>query len=358
MIESDQKWKKIKILFLVRHLKNIKITIILKGFSDKELTFFVVIQYLIEECPNGWIYMQGSCYKFSSKALNWNAAKSACEALGSNLVVINSQAEQQALTTKIPGSQRTWIGLHRNPKDKSRLVWVDGSPVTYTHWYKGEPSSLREECGEMYRKVHGWKWNDMSCSATFPYVCETRRKLCLTSNKKLEYIIPLHYAFLSFCHLFSNFQPTPVGSFLWRVALVFLLPAVSHPIKGMDLLVLLHAPVDIKSAVLRLLSAEEVELGVDNWTQSPVKVWLIRCVFYKHLYDICHYSQLSPCGHLAITDTPLLQALPVPANKNYWKYLSLLRTSYNLYYYYRTSDYGHQIVVPKVSVIEGVDFNH
>ncbi|XP_078360841.1 CD209 antigen-like protein A isoform X4 [Oculina patagonica] len=78
-------------------------------------------------CPKNWIYMEGSCYHFSSGAsLNWTAAKSACEDLGSNLVVINSQAEQQAIAAKV--SQRTWIGLYRNPKDKSRWLWVDGSP--------------------------------------------------------------------------------------------------------------------------------------------------------------------------------------------------------------------------------------
>jgi len=117
--------------------------------------------------------MQGSCYKFSSKALNWTAAKSACEALGSDLVVINSQTEQQALTSQI--RQRTWIGMHRDPKDKSRWLWVDGSRLTYTYWYEGEPNSVYEECAEMYPKVHGWKWNDLGCSNSFPYVCETRR---------------------------------------------------------------------------------------------------------------------------------------------------------------------------------------
>lgn len=116
--------------------------------------------------------MHGSCYKFSSKALNWNAAKAACEALGSNLVVITSHAELQALTSKV--SSTTWIDLHRDPKDKSRWLWVDGSRPTYTHWNTGEPNGLHEECAEMYSNVRGWKWNDGRCSTAFPYVCETR----------------------------------------------------------------------------------------------------------------------------------------------------------------------------------------
>ena len=122
-------------------------------------------------CPNSWVNLQGSCYKFSSRALNWNAAKSACESFGSDLVVINSQTELQALTSKV--SQTVWIGMHRDPKDKSCWLWVDGSRSTYTHWYKGEPNSLHEECAEMYPKVYGWKWNDLPCSRARLYVCET-----------------------------------------------------------------------------------------------------------------------------------------------------------------------------------------
>ena len=121
-------------------------------------------------CPNGFIYMQGSCYKFSSEAVNWNAAKSACEALGSDLVVINSQAELQAIGAKI--TKDTWIGMYRDPKAKSRWLWVDGSRATYTHWNSGEPNNLHEECAEMYTKQ--WKWNDASCGNTYRYVCETR----------------------------------------------------------------------------------------------------------------------------------------------------------------------------------------
>ncbi|KAJ7382018.1 hypothetical protein OS493_037661 [Desmophyllum pertusum] len=136
-------------------------------------------------CPNNWVHMQGSCYKFISQAVNWNAAKSACETLGSKLVVINSQAEQQAISSKLPDAQqRTWIGLYRDPKDKSRWLWVDGTRPTYTYWNTREPSSLREECGEMYPKRSGRKWNDVTCTASFPYICETPGGTALMIFKK------------------------------------------------------------------------------------------------------------------------------------------------------------------------------
>ena len=137
--------------------------------------------------------MQGSCYKFSTGTLNWNAAKSACEALGSRLVVVNSKAEQQALASKITYNARTWLGFHRNHRDKSRWLWVDGSKPTYTNWNSREPNSLREECAEIYPKSGGWKWNDQSCSDSFRYICE------INGNKESNWL--LHVLSLNFSYV-------------------------------------------------------------------------------------------------------------------------------------------------------------
>ena len=86
--------------------------------------------------------------------------------------MVKSQAEQQALAPKI--TQRTFIGLYRDPKDISRWLWLDGTRPKYTHWYKGEPNDLKEKCGEIYPPIHGWRWNDIACTETLHYVCETK----------------------------------------------------------------------------------------------------------------------------------------------------------------------------------------
>ena len=123
----------------------------------------------------------------SSNTLNWNAAKSACEALGSTLAMIKSQAEQQALGPKLP--RRTWIGLHRNPKEKSRWLWVDGTQATYFAWSNNEPNNVVEECAEIIPE-RTWKWNDHMCSYAANYVCETKgglKNIMLTVNKNPFY---------------------------------------------------------------------------------------------------------------------------------------------------------------------------
>lgn len=147
------------------------------------------LSYISGVCPNNWIHMQGSCYKFFSKGLNWNAAKTACEALGSKLVVINSQAENLAVGDKT-GGQGTLIGLHRNPKDKSRWLGLDGSRPTYTPWASGEPNNYggNEDCAHMRSKSSGYKWNDVACHLySLPHVCETSGK------KSKSYFLVINY---------------------------------------------------------------------------------------------------------------------------------------------------------------------
>ncbi|XP_073250429.1 uncharacterized protein [Porites lutea] len=144
--------------------------------SNQFFKAFSVMDVIIVQhkgiCPNNWIRLKGSCYKVSSGSTNWNAAKSACEAMGSKLAILTSQAEQQALASKI--SQDVWIGLHRDPNDNSRWMWVDGSRTTYTHWSNREPNDHggNEDCTYMFPPAG--KWNDSPCSHGRQYLCETK----------------------------------------------------------------------------------------------------------------------------------------------------------------------------------------
>ena len=87
---------------------------------------------------------------------------------------MDSQAKQNLLTPKVGGD--TWIGLQRDPRNRSRWLWVDGSRATYTNWYSGEPNdgkgSVIHDCVEMYEPVNEGKWNDRSCKDSRRYVCE------------------------------------------------------------------------------------------------------------------------------------------------------------------------------------------
>ena len=105
--------------------------------------YWFLMHVILTVCPKNWVRFRNSCYKFSSKPAPSNAAKASCEAQGSHLVVINSRAENQALSSRvIHSSHYMHIGLHRDPKYQSRWLWVDGSRSTFTNWCSGEPDNV------------------------------------------------------------------------------------------------------------------------------------------------------------------------------------------------------------------------
>ena len=50
-------------------------------------------------------------------------------------------------------------------------AWLDGSPMSYTDWYPGEPnfSGNKEFCGHIWKMG---KWNDVNCDYLQGYVCK------------------------------------------------------------------------------------------------------------------------------------------------------------------------------------------
>ncbi|CAH2272360.1 Hypothetical predicted protein [Pelobates cultripes] len=78
---------------------------------------------LEDSCPDGWTYFTLSCYYVSKVGKSWDDAKKLCETKESHLVVINSDAEQDYVTS-IAKQQYTWIGLTDASED---WKWIDGT---------------------------------------------------------------------------------------------------------------------------------------------------------------------------------------------------------------------------------------
>ena len=74
----------------------------------------------------------------------WTNAQAKAEALNGHLVTINDEAEQDWIVSLFnpPDAPRPlWIGLH-DPNGTGNFAWVDGTPVSYTKWYPGEPNYI------------------------------------------------------------------------------------------------------------------------------------------------------------------------------------------------------------------------
>lgn len=110
---------------------------------------------------------EGHSYFFSTDTKTWDAAVSACFAMGMKPVVVNDSAEDQWLRAQQP-TLTWWLG-NNDRTTEGTWVWASGTS-TYTHWNAGEPNNVNnEDCGTSAPSG----WNDVPCTATYRYVCES-----------------------------------------------------------------------------------------------------------------------------------------------------------------------------------------
>ncbi|XP_036797745.1 CD209 antigen-like protein 2 [Oncorhynchus mykiss] len=119
-------------------------------------------------CPGGWRKFDSSCYFLSIVSKTWKESRRDCLNRGGDLVIIQSREEQDYIKTFMVMS---WIGL--TDEDREGLwTWVDNTQLTTAeYWHPGEPNGGREEnCGMIWMNYDAW--NDASCSAALPWICE------------------------------------------------------------------------------------------------------------------------------------------------------------------------------------------
>ncbi|XP_053790736.1 C-type lectin domain family 4 member E-like [Vidua chalybeata] len=139
-------------------------------------------------CPKGWRRFQGSCYFLSPDTMSWSESAQNCTGMGSQLVVINSKAEQEFLFNltkeKVTNIYETkyYIGLAAY---KNGWQWVDHTPYenTATFWKPGEPNLLfAEKCAAIHVKGNRdpntySNWNNVLCITSCYRICEQAVKL-------------------------------------------------------------------------------------------------------------------------------------------------------------------------------------
>ncbi|KAL4721252.1 hypothetical protein ACJJTC_005478 [Scirpophaga incertulas] len=129
----------------------------------------------------------GSCYKIPKRAGTWNQAYAQCRADGGHLVVLNSQAEHDAvfalmnIEPKVENSQAWWYfyaGFRaENSEEGSPRVFKTIFNETldeagYGTWAENEPNNFmkHEDCGTLFK--NDGKLNDALCNHLYGYICE------------------------------------------------------------------------------------------------------------------------------------------------------------------------------------------
>ncbi|XP_021170069.2 C-type lectin domain family 4 member A isoform X2 [Fundulus heteroclitus] len=154
-------------------------------------TIGVILEYnnfpVTEHCPDkvckpcldDWLLFQSNCYlitKISYGWKTWKQSRDSCAEKNAELVVIDSQEEQEFLKTNIEkyndDKHGYWIGLQKDTKDM--WTWVDGRNVSVTYWSTAEPG-YSYACGLTNPHInHLSNWGKASCTMKNRWICETR----------------------------------------------------------------------------------------------------------------------------------------------------------------------------------------
>ncbi|XP_066565581.1 C-type lectin domain family 4 member D [Amia ocellicauda] len=122
-------------------------------------------------CPLTWELFEGHCYLVSGEIVPWQNAQDRCVELGSHLVVINSELEQDFVASLKPRTNR-WIGLS-DRETEGNMIWVDSSPYSHkrSFWYTEQPDDWHsmEDCVHLREDS---MWNDITCNCRLYYICE------------------------------------------------------------------------------------------------------------------------------------------------------------------------------------------
>nr|XP_039250734.1 LOW QUALITY PROTEIN: macrophage mannose receptor 1-like [Styela clava] len=137
-------------------------------------------------CADGWRLSVGRCYLFVLAQNAWGTwvdARDYCKAMGANILVIETEEEQQYISQALPdfvdaGAQEFWLGISDSIED-GNFMWEDeaNTPVSsgsYINWNKNQPLNREDtwDCVQVYTGFYLGRWETADCFQQQPYICE------------------------------------------------------------------------------------------------------------------------------------------------------------------------------------------
>ncbi len=120
----------------------------------------------------GYVYMGsfgGSKYFCSTSPSTWEDANTQAQALGGHLAHVTTAAENAYLAS-ILTIQSAFIGCSDGVVEGD-FIWTDGTPITYTNWYPGQPNNY-QNYQDYCEMLSNGQWNDQYNHVKLEYIVE------------------------------------------------------------------------------------------------------------------------------------------------------------------------------------------
>ncbi|XP_068549884.1 polycystin-1-like protein 3 [Anas acuta] len=156
----------------------------LKMWLGITVLIFLAVCLAVEEttveegipCSKYQLAFNHSCYEFVRLQRSFRSAQRWCERGGGHLVFIENEETQEFLQKHIAEDQEWWIGLISNSllneTTDGSMIWLDTSDISYSNWYKDQPSSFSSTCGYILKNAK-YQWGvTENCSQEFDFICE------------------------------------------------------------------------------------------------------------------------------------------------------------------------------------------
>ncbi|XP_028984013.1 natural killer cells antigen CD94 [Betta splendens] len=131
-----------------------------------------------QPCLDQWIQFQSNCYLFSggtysSKWKTWEESQNECKTFTANLLVIDSQDEQEFISNHTrrycDDKHGYWIGL----RNTGRWMWLNKWNLTVSYWRTTASSTV--SCGLSLPEVDPLaNWQNTGCYMKNRWICERR----------------------------------------------------------------------------------------------------------------------------------------------------------------------------------------
>ncbi|MFT4565209.1 MAG: hypothetical protein ACI9FN_000159, partial [Saprospiraceae bacterium] len=138
-----------------------------------------------EDNIDGFEYLgfrNGQSYYISDKVDDWQEANTTAQAVGGYLAIIND-AEENEYIKSLLNENSAFIGL-QDYDSEDDFRWSDGSSLTYTNWFDGQPNNYgnRQDYVEIMKNG---EWNDQSNNKSLKYILELN---CVELTKTIHNI--------------------------------------------------------------------------------------------------------------------------------------------------------------------------